>query len=507
MQSLIGIDVGTQSLRACAFSLSGELLAKEIVLFYSMNEPAASFAEQAPNEWRSALRFALKRIAENPAVDEDKVLALSYACTSCTAVFLDERCEPVYPAIMWCDHRAVKEANDIFNTRNPVLRYAGSVVSPEWMLPKILWLKKHRPTIIAKTAHILEQTDYFTYLLSGKWTLSYNTLVAKWNYANPAGGWPEGFLEEIGLADLRSKWADTILPMGTVVGTLSAEMANATGLSEKTCIIQGGMDSTAGMLGLGAYDIGEIGMSHGTSTVMQCQFDKMGNTLRARPDALTEGLCLIGGGETSTGAVAQWFVKQLTIDSNIPYEDFYAHLDEGVKKIPPGSEGIIVQEHFQGSRNLADPDSRGVILGLTLYHSTAHIMRAIYEGIAFGVRRFLDQLRAEDYPLKHLCAGGGLVKSQICAQILADVCNMPVYRGQEKEHAALGAAIVAGKGIGIFSDYSDGIQKMVRFQEPVTPNPENREVYDFYYKTYCRIYEQNRDLIHDVVNFENNSHE
>lgn len=504
MQSLIGIDVGTQGLRACAFNLRGELLAKEVVVFHSMNEPSPLFAEQDPLEWRTALYTACRKIAKNPAVDPDKVLALSYACTSCTAVFLDEFLQPVRPAIMWCDHRAWKEAEEISATNNPVLRYAGTVVSPEWMLPKLLWLKKHEPETLARTVHILEQTDYLTYLLSGMWTLSYNTMVAKWNYANPAGGWPEGFLEEIGVADLSDRWPDKIIPLGTPIGKLSSEMAAGTNLSENTMIVQGGMDSTAGMLGLGAYNIGEIGISYGTSTVIQCQFDKISNNLRARPDALTKGLNLIGGGETSSGAVAQWFVKQLAIDSNIKYEDFYAHLDESVAKIAPGSEGIIVQEHFQGSRNMEDPDSRGVILGLTLYHSTAHIMRAIYEAIAFGVKRFLDQLVGEEYPIKRLCAGGGLVKSQICIQILADVCGIPINRGQQKEYTALGAAIIAGKGIGIFTDFNDGIKKMVRFLSPVNPNPANKEVYDFYYQAYCRVYRQNSDLIHDVVQFENN---
>ncbi len=502
MKCLIGIDVGTQSLRACAFRLDGHLIAKEIVPFNSTSKPAPSQAEQDPMEWWNAAIFALKRIANNPNIVLNDIVALSYACTSCTAVFLDENDLPVRPALLWMDHRATEEASIVQNTNSPVLPYSGSKVSPEWMFPKILWIKTHEPETIEKSTHIVEQIDFFTYKLTGKWTLGYNHLVAKWNYANPVGGWPDGFISELGLFDIQKKWPQQVVPIGSVVGTLDPKVCHETGLPEKILVVQGGMDSTAGMLGLGAFKVGQIGMSHGTSTVLQCQFDRFAKGLRGRPDALVNGLYLIGGGETSTGSVAQWLVKQLSKDSMVPYKDFYNYLEDEVVKIPPGSSGMVVLEHFQGSRSIPDPDSRGVIWGLTLWHTSAHILRAIYEGISFGVRRFLDQLTGVNYPIKRLSAGGGLMRSNICTQILADVCGLPIYLVEEKEQSALGAAIIAGTGAGCFSDFDEGIQKMVHFSDPVYPIPGNKSVYDFYYSQYLRTYDAMKDLMHNVVEFE-----
>ena len=505
MDILLGMDVGTQSIRVCAFDTEGNHLAEEVIPFTSMREPAPSFAEQSPEEWWDCAVKALRRIADSPALSNHKIKAISYGCTSCTAVFLDEEGKSVRPALMWMDHRSVDEAKTIFENGNPVLVYAGGNVSSEWMLPKLMWLKKHEPETLEKSAHILEQIDFFTYKLTGKFTAGYNHLVAKWNYAIPAGGWPEGFLEIFGLEKLRNKFPEKICFMGEPIGTISPEVATLTGLPADTLVVQGGMDSTTGMIGLGAYEVGEIGMSHGTSTVLQCQFDRFVPGLRGRPDALTKGLYLIGGGETSTGAVAQWWVKQLSENSKISYSDYYSYLESQVMQIPAGSEGLVVQEHFQGSRTIPDQNSRGVICGLTLYHTSAHILRAIYESISFGTRRFLDQLSACDYPLKKITVGGGLTNSCCCVQILSDIIQMPVYRVKEKEHGALGAAILAGAGAGLFGTISQGIESMVHYSSPVMPNPKNKEIYDFYYGEYCNLYGGTKDIIHNIVDYERKS--
>ncbi len=502
MLNLIGIDVGTQSLRACVFRADGKLLAKELVAFHSTRYLAPSHVEQDPTEWWQAALVALEKVVRHPDVNPQEIAAISYACTSCTAVFLDQNDNPVRPALLWMDNRSVEEARLVQATNNPVLPYAGGEVSPEWMLPKILWVKKHEPETYKNAAHIVEQIDFFTKKLTGKWTLGYNHLVAKWSYANPVGGWPEGFIEDLGLEDVFPKWPETVMPMGEVVGNLDRAVAERIGLSEQVLVVQGGMDSTAGMVGLGAFDVGQIGISHGTSTVVQCQSDVFMEEINGRPDALVEGLYLMGGGERSTGAVAQWLVTQLAQNSNIPYEQYYQKLEEDVADIPPGSAGLVVLEHFQGSRKFHDPDTRGMFWGLTLWHKSAHLLRGTYEGISYGVRYFLEKLQNNGYEITRVSAGGGLMHSDISAQILADVCGLPFYRVTEREQTALGAAIVAGVGAGIFSDFNDGIAKMVRFSEPLLPNKDHKPTYDFYYDKYCRTYETMKPLMHEVVAFE-----
>ena len=504
MKYLIGIDVGTQSVRACIFQVDGAKIAESIVKFNSLNFPTPGFVEQDANEWWGAALKALKEIAHHSGIEVDQIVALSYACTSCTVVMLDENGSPLRPALMWMDERAVKEAAKVKKTHNPVLSYAGGDVSPQWMLPKLLWLMHHERDTFDRAFRIVEQVDFFTYHLTGKWTLGYNNLVAKWNYANPVGGWPQGFLEEVGVAEARSKWPTTILPIGTIVGHLRAAVAQATGLSEKTLVIQGGMDATAGMLGLGAFNIGEIGMSHGTSTVIQCQSDRMlGPIISARPDALTKGYYLIGGGQTTTGSVIQWLLSRFSEDTPENFASEQAHLEEKAALLPPGSNGLVALEFFQGARSpVSDPSARGAIWGLGLWHTSSHLLRAFYEAIAYGVRQFLDQLVNNGYSIQRFSASGGMVRSELATQILADVCGLPIHLVAEKEQTAIGAAIWAGVGVGLFPDYPTAIKKMVRFSRVILPNLEHKVDYDFYYEKYCQTYSQLKNLMHEVVAYE-----
>ncbi|NMB88198.1 MAG: hypothetical protein GYA17_07545, partial [Chloroflexi bacterium] len=413
--------------------------------------------------------------------------------------------DPLRPAIMWMDERAVQETYAVEQTRSPVLPYAGSDVSPQWMLPKILWLMRHERETFERAYRIVEQTDFFTYHLTGRWTLGYNHLVAKWNYANPVGGWPVGFLEAVGVAEAQAKWPTTILPIGAKVGTLHPAVAQATGLPETIQVIQGGMDSTAGMLGVGAFDVGQVGMSHGTSTVIQCQSTHMlGSNIAARPDALVDGYYLVGGGQTTTGSVIQWLLNRLSENDPEHFERDQARLEEQAVHIPPGSNGLVALEFFQGTRSpVRDPNARGALWGLGLWHTSAHLLRAFYEAIAFGVRQFLNQLVCNGYAIQQFSASGGLVRSQLATQILADVCGLPVHLVDEKEQTALGTAIWAGVGVGIFPDYPTAIRRMVRFSRVVTPQVQFQADYDFYYAKYSQTYDQLKDLMHEVVAYEN----
>ncbi len=505
MKSLIGIDVGTQSVRACVFQVNGVKLAESIIKFQSLNFSAPGYVEQDPTEWWDATLEALTQLARNPAVRVDDIVALSYACTSCTVVVLDEHGFPVRPALMWMDERAAKEAAEIARTENPVLIHAGGAVSPQWMLPKLLWLMRNERDSYDRAFRIVEQTDFFTYHLTGRWTLGYNHMVAKWSYAEPAGGWPDGFLEEVGVAEARSKWPETILPIGAVIGNLSAEVAQKTGLSENIRVVQGGMDATAGMLGLGAFNVGEIGMSHGTSTVIQCQSDfPLGPSISARPDALAKGYYLVGGGQTTTGSVVQWFISKISDGSPDTFQQVQNRLEKEAALLPPGSKGLVALEFFQGSRSIYhDPNARGALWGLGLWHTPAHILRAFYEAIAFGIRQFLELLAERGYQIVKFSASGGMVRSELATQILADVIGLPIHLVAEKEQTAIGAAIWAGVGVGIFEDFPTAIAQMVKFDKVILPKPDTRADYDFYFDKYCQTYQQLNQLMHEVVDYEN----
>src|SRR5262249_21257507 len=151
-------------------------------------------------------------------------------CTACTAVACSVDGQPLRPALLWMDQRAFREASEIGATSDPILRYVSGRLSPEWMLPKALWLKRNEPEIYHKAARIVECTDWMMHRLTGEWTLSLNHVAVKWNYARPDGGWPVGMLHQAGLGDLLEKWPERIVPLGRGAGRLGQAAAGDLGL-------------------------------------------------------------------------------------------------------------------------------------------------------------------------------------------------------------------------------------------------------------------------------------
>lgn len=493
---LIGLDVGTQGVRGCLFSDDGAKVAERSRPLEAA-VPGGGLAEQDPRDWWAAALEVLRDLATTPGVDPAAIVGLSYACTSCTVVALDEQGWPVRPAIMWMDERATNEADAITATGSPVLRYCGGIVSPQWMLPKLKWLMCHEPSTYARAHRIVEQTDFFTYRLSGRWTLGYGNLVAKWNYANPVGGWPPGFLRSIGLEAAREKWPEAILPVAARLGPLRADVAAATGLSPRTLVIQGGVDSHAGMVGAGAVDDGDVGLVLGTSTVLHAQSNQpvFADIWGPYPDALVPGRYVLGGGQTTTGSIIQWAVRAFGVDLQT--------LEREAATVPPGSGGLVALDYFQGNRTpRKDSSARGAIWGLTLSHTPAQMLRAFHEANAFGTRHILENLAEHGFHPRRISAGGGGTRSAVGVQVLADICGRPITLTDEVETTVVGAAMWAGIGAGVFANYAVAAQRMVHVRRVVEPTPAHRSIYDFYFDKYLRTYEGLRDPMHEVVDFE-----
>ena len=184
---------------------------------------------------RAAVAQALGQAGANAG----QVIGIGLDCTACTVVACDRAARPLRPALLWMDQRSFREADEISATGDPVLRYVSGRVSPEWMLPKALWLKRNEPELYDRADRVVECTNWMMYRLTGEWTLSLNHVAVKWNYARPDGGWPLGLLEKVGLADLPGKWPESIVALGRGNATLSRPAADGLGLRPGTPVAQG----------------------------------------------------------------------------------------------------------------------------------------------------------------------------------------------------------------------------------------------------------------------------
>jgi FGGY-family pentulose kinase len=505
MTYLIGVDVGTQSVRSCLFDLDGNVVASATRPLATIF-PKPAWAEQDPEEWWRGALETLTEIVQASKADPEDIVALSYDCTACTVVALSADGRPLRPALLWMDERAHVEAEEASATGHEVLRYCGGKISPQWMIPKGRWLERHEAGLFADARWVVDETDFFTLRLTGRMTASLNNATAKWNYVRPLGGWPADFLRATKIEALAAKWPTEVLPVGRPLGRLREAVARHVGLSPDTIVAQGGIDAHAGEIALGAVGPGDLALILGSSTCHMAQSPTpvFANIWGPYPDALVEGMFTLEGGQTATGSIIQWLVERFggeaVAQAKGRGQDVYAHLDGLAEAIPAGSEGLLALDYFQGNRTpYKDPLARGTVVGLTLKHTLAHLYRAVYEGVCYGTRQILDDMAAHGFALERIVAGGGGAKSRLWTQIQADVLGRPIHLPRDKETMALGAAIWAGLGAGVFKDYREAIGRMVHIERAVTPVAERRAVYDALYRQYVDLYPAARSTMHALA--------
>ena len=419
-------DGGTESLRARVYDLTGTCLGQKAVAYETRFAPGAR-AEQDPEDWWRALVTATAGAVSEAGIDAGQIEAMCFATTCCTVVALDAGGRALRPALLWMDVRAHAEADAVLATGDAGLKINGAgqgPVSAEWMIPKALWLKRHEPQVFAAAHTICEYQDFLTLRLTGERCASLDNAGLRWHYDSRGEGWARGILRGLGLEELEAKWPARVVPPGEVVGTLTPQAARALGLNPSVKVVQGGADALIGMIGLGVAHPGQLALITGSSHL---QFGVTEAPLHAPgvwgayPDIVYPGAWIVEGGQTSTGSIINW-LKRLTggtLD--------LAEMNARAEALPPGAEGLIVQDHFQGNRTpYTDPLSRGAIVGLTLAHEPHHIFRAIIEGIGFGTRAILDAFRAGGYGSTEITVGGGATASRPWMQIHADTAGLPV---------------------------------------------------------------------------------
>ena len=237
---LLGLDVGTQSVRAALVDAAGRTVSFGVAPI-DTTYPRPTWAEQQPAQWWTAAGDAVRLALAHEDIDPGQVAGIGIDCTACTVVACDADGEPLRPALLWMDQRAFREAVLISETGDPILRYVSGRVSPEWMLPKALWLKRNEPEVYDRAGRVVECTDWMMFQLTGEWTLSLNHVAVKWNYARPDGGWPVAMLKAVGMAELLEKWPVRIVPLGKGDARLSERAARDLGLAAESTAVQGGI--------------------------------------------------------------------------------------------------------------------------------------------------------------------------------------------------------------------------------------------------------------------------
>lgn len=487
MGYVIGIDGGTESLRAHVFDLEGHSIGSGTGR-YDTAFPLPGQAEQDPNVWWDACAIAVRGALSAASIDPGSVLALCADTTCCTVVACDEAGRPLRPALLWMDVRAHREADEIAATGDPALRVNSGgqgPVSPEWMNPKALWIKRNQPDLYAQAARICEYQDYLNWRLTGRWCASLNNISVRWHYQATHGGWPESLLARLDASELLDKWPREILAPGAEVGGLTQSAATHLGLPTGTRVIQGGADAFIGMIGLDVAQPGDLAMITGSSHlhlgIAQRDVHAPG-VWGTYADAVYPDRQIIEGGQTSTGSVIAWFKRNFAPDTD------YDALNAAASALPPGAEGLLAQDHFQGNRTPhTDALSRGAITGLTLKHTQAHVYRALVESVCMGTRLIIDSF-GTSFSAQRIVVAGGATHSPFWLQVHADTLGLPLQLPEQPEAPALGSAILAAYGAGQFDRIEDASHAMVRIARTIEPDMTRHAAYAPIYDRYCAAY-------------------
>lgn len=492
----LGIDAGTQSISVAVYDSSGSMIS-EVTRRYPTDYLEDGQILQDPADWIEGLLTALRHVVSTLTAEQKNMLSSCTVCaTSSTVVSLDRNLQPIEKAKMWMDVTASDQAGQINRTNHEQLTRCGGEVSPEWLIPKILWLKQENPQQYDDTAIFVEQLDYINYMLTGVICSSACNAICKANYGPDS--YAQDFMEIVGFEDYQTKLPKTILSVGSPVGLIRKEILDTVGLPDKEIIVyQGGIDAHIALIGMGVVRANEMGMILGTSFV---HFVLAENMPRQRlhgvwgpyENVLFPGYALIESGQVSASSLSLWYRSLFGIEGAGTFET----LRSEAVKAGPGAEGLRALDHFAGNRTpYKDPLSSGLFFGLRLHHRREHIYRALLESVACGTRLIIENNEKQIGKIKRFVACGGVTQDEIWMQIIADMCRCDIEINRDHTNGGtLGCAMIGAVSSGIHQNYEAAAKKMVHQQKIIRHTDIDRAIYDDVYADYIHLYENNRNI-------------
>ncbi|RKX40744.1 MAG: hypothetical protein DRP23_02350 [Thermotogae bacterium] len=501
---LIGSDIGTQGTKSVMVDEKGNVIA-EATREYDVITPKPSWAEQWPDVWVKAVYETVKEVVEKSGVDKKEIAGIAISgLYGGSGIPVDENMEPIRPCLIWMDRRAVEETEWVKKNvpKEKIFEITGNYVDSYYGFTKMMWIRNNEPEVWKRIHKFVTPKDYVIYQMTGELAIDYSS-------AGNLGGvfdirkltWSEEMCKILGIP--MEYLPERIVKSSDIVGKVKKEASELCGLLEGTPVIAGGIDAPVAQLSAGALEEGEHVAMVGTSTCWGTVHDgkNLPFGLVSYPYVVydTERIYTFGGSAT-TGALARWFKEQFGESESVvgertgmsPYQLF----DKEVENIPAGSEGIIVLPYFMGERSpIWDPKAKGVFFGVTLYHTRAHLYKALMEGGAYALRHNMEEGLKAGLKLNDECwIVGGVSKSSIWVRIFADVTGYKMRQVASLVEAPFGDAFLAGLGTGII-DKPERIKEWVKYKEPVEPDPENKKIYDTYYEMFKKLYEKTKELM------------
>ena len=501
---LLGVDIGTYESKGVITTLQGEVIATKTHP-HELSIPRPGWAEHdAETVWWGDFVSITRYLLADTRIPPQEIRAIGCSAIGPDLLPVDRDCIPLRAGgiLYGIDTRATAEIADLEARygAEAIFERTGNALSAQAVGPKLLWLKRNEPDTYAQAHKFVTATTFLVARLTGEYVIDHLT-GSTWVplYDITARAWDErlcqGIVEPERLPELA--WANE------VAGTVTAWAAEQTGLAEGTPVVVGTCDAPAEAVSVGVTAPGQMMLMYGSTVFMIQVVDKplSDRRLWAAPYLFPETWCMEAGMATS-GALTRWFRDHLAPDlvaaEQAGGESAYGELTKQAAGIAPGSEGLVILPYFSGERTpINDPKAKGVVFGLTLAHSRAHVFKAILEGIGYGVRHHFDVLESIGAPPERITAVGGGTKSPVWLQVVSDITGKPQQVPAITLGASYGDAFLAGLGVGVFDSYQD-INTWLRHHRTIEPNPENTAKYERYMRIYLELYQRTKDLMHET---------
>lgn len=496
IRAVVGIDIGTTHTKGVLATEEGLLMA-QASREATLHSPRPTWAEEDADEWWQNTVEILRELTAAARGRAD-IAAVGVSGMVPTLILLDADGRPLRRSIQQNDARAAREIGELEEEfgQEEFFRLTGGSINQQVLAPKLRWLARHERDVLARTSRICGSYDFIAALLTGELHAEHNWALESGLVDIEDNAWSERL---VALAGISQELLPEIRPSHEVVGTVSNEASDLTGVPAGTPVISGVADHVASAFAATATDPGDLLVKFGGAGDILYSLDRLVTDSRLFIDHhVVPDNYYLNGCMATSGSLVKWFATNFCHEdaaaAEAANENIYARLDRQAEHVPPGADGLVLLPYFLGEKTpLHDVYARGTIVGLGLHHGRGHVFRAILEAVAYGFRHHTDVLHERSLGVNRILASDGGAASDVWLQITADVLRQPVHRVEGHPGSSLGAAFVAGMATGVFTRW-DEIGCFVTVAPPFEPDSRAADAYDGYYSLYRETYDRLKEL-------------
>ena len=475
MKHFVGIDLGTSSVKTLLLSSDGEVVSS-VTKDYPLYFPHNGWSEQNPEDWYNQTVEALKELLSD--IDTDSVLSFSFSGQMHGLVMLDSEDNVIRPALLWNDSRSQVQTDNLNENKDFLLDNTANIAFAGFTLPKLLWVKENEPENYAKISKIMLPKDYVAYRLSKSFCTDVSDASGTLYFDVQNRSWAKKILDAHGI---KEEWLPRVLESDECAGMLKADLADELGLGEVKIIIGAG-DNAAAAIGTGTIKDGDCNISLGTSGTIFTVSDKFSLDRESAIHSFCSAsrnyhqmACML-----SAAVCCNWWVEKVLRDG---YDSV------NIKTSRLGENEVMFLPYLMGERSpLNDTDIRGLFCGMSLDTDKDDMSLAVLEGVAFALRHNIDIIKNMGIDIKESNICGGGTKNKLWLKIIANVLGIELMIPENQEGAALGAALLAAKGVLACDEYAVLESKVYRTAETVSPEKKLTEKYEEKYLKWRKLY-------------------